>query len=71
MKPPIALPGGGVYTSAAGQYIQPRAATLDEEGLGIACLPDFLVEEAVAQGRLVPVPETYVRDYRPFSIPWP
>jgi DNA-binding transcriptional LysR family regulator len=40
-------------------------------GQGIACLPDFFVEQAILEGRFVPVLERYVRDYRTFSILWP
>jgi DNA-binding transcriptional LysR family regulator len=42
-----------------------------EAGQGIACLPDFFVEDAIADGRLVPVLDRYVRDHRTFSILWP
>ena len=59
-----------VPRSATANAIEPLLA-MAEAGLGIACLPDFSVEEAVATGRLVPVLEAYVRDYRTFSILWP
>jgi DNA-binding transcriptional LysR family regulator len=42
-----------------------------EAGCGIACLPDFYVENLIADGRLVPVLERYVKDHRTFCILWP
>jgi DNA-binding transcriptional LysR family regulator len=42
-----------------------------EADLGIACLPDFLVVDAVAEGKLTPVLERYVHDHRTISILWP
>lgn len=66
-------PGEGpvnVPRSATANAIEPLLA-MAQAGLGIACLPDFLVEEAVAAGGLIPVLEAYIRDYRTFSILWP
>jgi DNA-binding transcriptional LysR family regulator len=66
-------PGEGavnVPRSATANAIEPLLA-MAQAGLGIACLPDFLVKEAVAAGRLIPVLEAYIRDYRTFSILWP
>lgn len=59
-----------VPRSATANAIEPLLA-MAEAGQGIACLPDFFVEDAVAAGRLVPVLEAYVQDYRTFSILWP
>ncbi|WP_145145406.1 LysR family transcriptional regulator [Pseudomonas duriflava] len=59
-----------VPRSATANAIEPLLA-MAEAGQGIACLPDFFVEEAVAAGRLVSVLEEHVRDYRTFSILWP
>lgn len=42
-----------------------------EAGQGIACLPDFFIEDAIASGRLVPVLDRYISDHRTFSILWP
>ncbi|MGG5240825.1 LysR substrate-binding domain-containing protein [Pseudomonas lurida] len=42
-----------------------------EAGQGIACLPDFFIEDAIAAGRLVPVLDRYISDHRTFSILWP
>jgi DNA-binding transcriptional LysR family regulator len=59
-----------VPRSATANAIEPLLA-MAEAGLGIACLPDFFVEQAIAAERLTPVLEEYVRDYRTFSILWP
>jgi DNA-binding transcriptional LysR family regulator len=59
-----------VPRSATANAIEPLLG-MAEAGLGIACLPDFLVADAVAKGRLVAVLEAYVHDYRTFSILWP
>jgi DNA-binding transcriptional LysR family regulator len=56
--------------SATANAIEPLMA-MAEAGQGIACLPDFFVEDAIADGRLVPVLDRYVRDHRTFSILWP
>ncbi|WKN19779.1 LysR family transcriptional regulator [Azotobacter vinelandii] len=42
-----------------------------EAGLGIALLPDFIVEDAVASGRLAVILNKHVRDHRSFCILWP
>jgi DNA-binding transcriptional LysR family regulator len=71
--PFVVKAGGGVVdvpASATANAIEPLLA-MAESGLGIACIPDFFVEDIVAQGRLVPVLERYVRDHRTFSILWP
>jgi DNA-binding transcriptional LysR family regulator len=59
-----------IPTSATANAIESLLA-MAEAGLGIACLPDFLVENAVAQGRLTPVLERYVQDHRTISLLWP
>jgi DNA-binding transcriptional LysR family regulator len=56
--------------SATANAIEPLLA-MAEAGQGIACLPDFFVEDAIADGRLVPVLDRYIRDHRTFSILWP
>lgn len=40
------------------------------DGLGIACLPDFMVRDAIAAGELVPVLETYTRHRGVFRMLW-
>ncbi|QHD00462.1 LysR family transcriptional regulator [Pseudomonas sp. S04] len=42
-----------------------------QQGLGIACLPDFMVREAVAQGRLVRVLDAHLEHQGTFWILWP
>lgn len=42
-----------------------------EQGLGIALLPDFIISDAIQNGRLIVLLERYVRDHRQFSILWP
>jgi DNA-binding transcriptional LysR family regulator len=42
-----------------------------EAGLGIALLPDFLVADAIAAGRLAVVLERHVDDHRAMCILWP
>lgn len=42
-----------------------------EAGLGIACLPDFIVAEAIQQNRLVALLGAHVRDQRALCILWP
>ncbi|WP_313027697.1 LysR family transcriptional regulator [Pseudomonas lopnurensis] len=42
-----------------------------EAGQGIACLPDFIVAEAIEQQRLVPLLDSYIQDQRTLSILWP
>ncbi|MFO2462898.1 LysR family transcriptional regulator [Pseudomonas sp. 15FMM2] len=41
------------------------------EGLGIACLPDFMVHEAVEQGRLQRVLDDYLEHSGSFWLLWP
>ncbi|HEX8544655.1 MAG TPA: LysR family transcriptional regulator [Pseudomonas sp.] len=59
-----------VPTSATANAIESLMA-MAEAGLGIACLPDFFVENAVAERRLTPVLERHVHDHRTISILWP
>ncbi len=40
-------------------------------GLGIACLPDFCMRDALAAGELVTVLATYVQQSTPFCVLWP
>ncbi|MOA50929.1 DNA-binding transcriptional activator GcvA [compost metagenome] len=42
-----------------------------EAGQGIACLPDFILVDALAGGRLISLLEAYVSDRRSFTILWP
>jgi len=71
---PLVLKGDPVSvdvpTSATANAIEALLG-MAEAGLGIACLPDFFVEEAVAQGPLIPVLERYVHDHRSISLLWP
>lgn len=41
------------------------------DGLGIACLPDFMVRDAITAGELVPVLDTYTRHRGVFRMLWP
>ncbi|UZJ57903.1 LysR family transcriptional regulator [Pseudomonas sp. KU26590] len=59
-----------VAATATANAIEPLLA-MALAGRGIACLPDFFVESAVAEGLLVPVLEGYLRDHRTVSILWP
>ena len=59
-----------VPTSATANAIESLLA-MAEADLGIACLPDFLVADAVAEGKLTPVLERHVHDHRTISILWP
>ncbi|WP_440058079.1 LysR family transcriptional regulator [Pseudomonas fragariae (ex Marin et al. 2024)] len=70
--PLVVEEGSGVDVSATAtaNAIEPLLA-LALAGSGIACLPDFYVESAVAEGLLVPVLERYVRDHRTVGILWP
>ena len=45
-------------------------SVMAEAGLGIAFLPDFLVADAIANGRLVAILEDHVNDHRTFCILW-
>ncbi|WP_256829478.1 LysR family transcriptional regulator [Pseudomonas sp. Pse1] len=56
--------------SATANAIEPLMA-MAEAGLGIACLPDFFVEDAITDGRLVALLDRYMSDHRTFSILWP
>lgn len=56
--------------AATANAIEPLMA-MAEAGLGIACLPDFFVDDAINDGRLVPVLDRYMSDHRTFSILWP
>lgn len=40
-------------------------------GLGIACLPDFMVRQAIARGELVAVLETHIAHQGSFRLLWP
>ena len=42
-----------------------------QQGLGIACLPDFSMRDALAAGKLVTVLDTYVQQNTLFCILWP
>lgn len=62
--------GVDVTATATANAIEPLLA-MALAGSGIACLPDFYVQNAVAEGLLVPVLERYVRDHRTVGILWP
>ncbi|MGA9220182.1 MAG: LysR family transcriptional regulator [Pseudomonas graminis] len=70
--PLVVEEGSGVDVSATAtaNAIEPLLA-MALAGSGIACLPDFYVKSAVAEGLLVPVLERYVRDHRTVGILWP
>lgn len=42
-----------------------------EAGLGIALLPDFIVSNALENGRLVSVLEKHIHDHRDVCLLWP
>ncbi len=42
-----------------------------EQGLGIACVPDFAVRRQCAEGRLVTVLDDYIQDSTTFRVLWP
>jgi len=42
-----------------------------QQGLGIACLPDFCIRDALAAGALTTVLDTYVQQSTAFCILWP
>lgn len=42
-----------------------------EQGLGIACVPDFAVRRQCAEGRLVSVLDDYIQDSTTFRVLWP
>lgn len=56
--------------SATADAIQPLQE-MAEAGLGIALLPDFIIAEALAAGRLVKVLEKNIHDPRTVSVLWP
>ncbi|MBD1554442.1 LysR family transcriptional regulator [Pseudomonas typographi] len=41
------------------------------DGLGIACLPDFMVREAIGRGELATVLDTYIEYQGTFRLLWP
>ncbi|KFZ36290.1 hypothetical protein HR45_17465 [Shewanella mangrovi] len=65
------LPSSWQLTDSSGQHYSIRLTpfascnsvlalkSLTEQGLGIACLPDYLCKEAIAAGRLVPLLPSY------------
>lgn len=40
-------------------------------GLGIACLPDFMVRQAIERGELNPVLNTHIEHEGTFRLLWP
>ncbi len=40
-------------------------------GLGIACLPDFMISSAIRNGELIPVPDDYTVHTGTFRLLWP
>lgn len=71
---PLAIRGRSVDVelpeSAIADATEPLQA-MAEAGLGIALLPDFLVADAIAAGRLAAVLDRYVDDHRAMCILWP
>lgn len=61
------------WTLPASMVCNTSAALMDVAvaGLGIACLPDFMVRQAVARGELVTVLDTYIEHQGTFRLLWP
>lgn len=71
--PLLREPGGRELQLPASMVCNTSAALLDVAlaDLGIASLPDFMVREALAQGRLVNVLARYVEHQGTFRLLWP
>ncbi len=63
--PPLQLPATLTFNSVEGLI------SAAEAGMGIACLPDFAVREALVAGTLTPVLAAHLDDGGSFSILWP
>lgn len=60
----------GLPVTAVANTIEPLIH-MAEQGLGIACLPDFAIRRQLEQGILVPVLENHTRHTGTFRILWP
>lgn len=65
--------GGTERTLPATMVCNTSAALMDVAvaGLGIACLPDFMVRQAIERGELVSVLDTHVEHQGTFRLLWP
>lgn len=63
-------PAPDLPTAAVSSAIEPLVY-MAEQGLGIACLPDFAVRDRIAAGALVSVMEDTLRHTGEFRILWP
>ena len=61
------------WTLHASMACNTSAALLDVAmaGLGIACLPDFMVRQAITRGELVTVLDAYIEHQGTFRLLWP
>jgi DNA-binding transcriptional LysR family regulator len=57
-------------STAVASAVEPLIA-MAEHGLGLACVPDFLVRKQLANGSLVAVLQAFCADEIPFSAVWP
>lgn len=71
---PLRLDPGGVEPILRTPLVSTTIESLNHvvhEGLGIACLPDYMVNQAVAQGRLQRVLDEYLEHRGSFWMLWP
>ncbi len=59
-----------IKTAAVASAIEPLIH-LAEEGIGLACLPDFAIRDQLADGRMIPVLDEAVQHSGSFRILWP
>lgn len=59
-----------IKTAAVASAIEPLIH-LAEEGIGLACLPDFAIRDQLADRRLIPVLDGAVQHSGSFRILWP
>lgn len=63
--PALDLPVTGIAGTAQAR------AMLASQGLGIACVPDFVADPLLAAGTLVPILDSHVRPIGQFHLLWP
>lgn len=63
--PPLTLPSSMVCNTTA------ALKDVAMSGLGIACLPDFMVRQAIGRGDLLSVMDTHVEHQGTFRLLWP
>ncbi|GAA5233537.1 LysR family transcriptional regulator [Verticiella sediminum] len=65
--------GAPQWTLPAAMVCNTSAALMDVAvaGLGIACLPDFMVRQAIGRGELVPVLDAHIEHQGTFRLLWP